>query len=53
MFTLFAWIFRAMRCKAVRIKLLRRPVGRTIPPRFPCQVLIFVFSSPVVVFDDR
>ena len=44
-----------MSCKAVRIKLFRRPVGLTIPPRFPCQglIFVFVFSSAVVAFDHR
>jgi hypothetical protein len=47
----FPRIFRAMSCKAMRIKLLRRPAELTITPRFPCQeFLVLVFFSPVVGF---
>jgi hypothetical protein len=33
-------VFFAMSCKAMRIKLLRRPVGLAITPRFPCKDLL-------------
>jgi hypothetical protein len=40
-----------MSCKAMRIKLLRRPAELTITPRFSCQeFLVFGFFSPVVGF---
>jgi hypothetical protein len=41
-----------MSCKAVRIKLFRRPVGLTITLRFTCQelILVFVLPSPAVGF---
>ena len=48
----FARIFRAMSCKAMRIKLLRRPVGLTTTPRFAHRelFLVLLFSTPVVGF---
>jgi hypothetical protein len=42
-----------MSCRAMRIKLLRRPVGLTIAPRFLSQELILVFSFPSAVVGFR
>ena len=45
--------FRAMSFNAMRIKLLRLPVGLTITPRFLSQELILVFSFPFSVVGFR
>ncbi len=49
----FARIFRAMSCNAMRIKLLRRPGGLMITPRFPWPALILVFVFPSLAVGVR